>query len=67
MSVQNKSSALAFDVEGFCASTGLGRTFVFDEIKRGRLRARKAGRRTVILPEDAVAYLQSLPAADVAA
>ena len=38
-----------------------GRTKVYSEIKVGRLRVRKLGRRTIILPEDRKAWLESLP------
>ena len=40
----------------------LSRTFLYSAIKQGRLKARKAGRRTVILDEDYQAFLQGLPA-----
>jgi hypothetical protein len=37
------------------------RTVLFEAIKHGRLKARKAGRRTIILDEDYLSFLQSLP------
>jgi hypothetical protein len=37
------------------------RTFIYEAIKKGRLKARKAGRRTVIIDEDYQSYLESLP------
>jgi hypothetical protein len=37
------------------------RTQIFEEIKRGRLRARRCGRRTIVLRDDYAEYLQSLP------
>ena len=52
---------LAYSVEEFGAVAGLGRTKLYAEIGAGRLRARKAGKRTIILAEDARAYLASLP------
>jgi excisionase family DNA binding protein len=42
---------------------GLGRTTVFAEIKAGRLRAKKVGKRTIITDEDEKAWLESLPEA----
>jgi excisionase family DNA binding protein len=45
----------------FCRRYGVGRTKAYEEIKRGRLRARKIGRRTVIAVDDAEAWLQRLP------
>jgi len=38
-----------------------GKTFLYGEIAAGRLKARKAGRATVILEEDWIAFLASLP------
>jgi hypothetical protein len=41
---------------------GLGsRTFLYQQINSGRLRARKLGRRTVVLAEDRAAFEASLP------
>ncbi len=37
-----------------------GRTFVYEEIKAGRLRATKAGRRTIFLADDVASWLESL-------
>ncbi len=45
----------------FCEHFGLGLTKFYAEIAAGRLRARKIGRSTVILAEDAEAWLNSLP------
>jgi excisionase family DNA binding protein len=45
-----------------CESSGLGRTKLYAAIKSGELTARKAGRRTIILPDDLRRYLESLPA-----
>jgi excisionase family DNA binding protein len=40
---------------------GVGRSFLYDEISAGRLVAKKAGRRTLILEADLNAWLASLP------
>jgi hypothetical protein len=37
------------------------RSFIYEAIKRGLLKARKAGRRTVILDGDYQRFLESLP------
>jgi hypothetical protein len=42
---------------------GIGRTSVFEAIKLGKLRARKFGAATVILHDDAMEFLNSLPEA----
>jgi excisionase family DNA binding protein len=47
-----------------CESSGLGRTLIYEAIRGGRLTARKAGRRTIILPDDLRRYVESLPAID---
>jgi hypothetical protein len=49
----------AYDIPGFCEAFGVGRSHVFDEIARGRLRATKIGRRTVIAGTDALAWLEA--------
>jgi hypothetical protein len=53
----------ALSIAGFCDYASVGRTTAFEEIKVGRLIAHKRGRSTVILIEDADAWLQSLPLA----
>ena len=53
---------LAFGIDEFCKIANLGRTTLYKDIAEGRLRAVKNGRRTVILREDAMAFLAALPA-----
>ncbi|THD63774.1 MAG: DNA-binding protein [Bradyrhizobium sp.] len=50
---------LAFSIEEAVAASGVGRTF--EEIKAGRLVARKCGRRTLILKHDLALWLDALP------
>lgn len=52
---------LAHSIADVSRITSIGRTPLYEEIKRGKLKARKAGRRTVILDEDLRAWLASLP------
>jgi hypothetical protein len=54
-------SQRAFTIEGFCRRYGPGRTKAYEEIKLGRLRARKVGRRTIIAEDDAESWLRHLP------
>lgn len=54
-------SVNAYSVDGFCASFGVGRNLVYDEIRAGRLEIRKAGRRTLIRKADAMRWLDNLP------
>ncbi|RVP07429.1 DNA-binding protein [Sinorhizobium meliloti] len=41
--------------------SGIGRTNLYAAIRDGRLKARKHGRRTVIISDDLKAFLLSLP------
>jgi hypothetical protein len=52
---------LARSVDDFAMAIGIGRTTLYAEIAAGRLKARKVGKRTVILDEDGRAFLASLP------
>jgi hypothetical protein len=45
----------------FCERYGVGRTKAYEEIKAKRLRARKAGKRTIIRDDDAEDWFQHLP------
>ncbi|MVS99241.1 helix-turn-helix domain-containing protein [Devosia marina] len=51
----------AYPLPEFCRTHGIGRTKAYEEINAGRLKARKSGARTIILAEDAEAWLKSLP------
>ncbi|RWB77493.1 MAG: DNA-binding protein [Mesorhizobium sp.] len=57
---------LGFSPEEAAAVAGSGRTKIFHAIKDGSLKARKFGRRTVILQEDLKAFLANLPVREVA-
>lgn len=52
--------SLAHTIEQAAKISTLGRTSVYAAIKSGELRARKAGRRTVILDDDLRQWLSSL-------
>jgi hypothetical protein len=51
----------------FCTKYSVGRTKAFEEIAAGRLIATKLGRRTLIRPRHARAWLDSLPTTATAA
>lgn len=51
----------AMSIDQFCERYGPGRTKAYQELKSGRLRARKIGKRTVISEDDAEAWLLCLP------
>jgi hypothetical protein len=52
----------ALSIDGFCKLYALGRTFAYEQIKEGKLRAVKCSNRTLILRCDAEAWARSLPA-----
>ncbi len=58
--------ALAHSVNEAAKLAGVGRSFLYEEIRAGRLDARKAGSRTLILHPVLVNYLANLPAREVA-
>ncbi len=57
---------LSLSVEALAARSGLKRSFLYLEIKSGRLPARKAGKRLLVLADDARRYLEQLPQAAAA-
>ncbi len=53
------SNRLAYGIADVCEATGLGRSFIYEEIKADRLRAFKAGARTLIAADDLKAWLDA--------
>lgn len=58
---QNTNGKLAYSIADLPAIVSLGRSYIYEEIKAGRLRTIKAGRRTLVLVDDLQAWLLSLP------
>jgi excisionase family DNA binding protein len=58
----NRREPLAYSIQDVTKLTGLGRSYIYEEIRDGRLLIRKAGRRSLVLPDDLKAWLASLPA-----
>ena len=56
------ATPLAYSISDFARAVGIGRTKLYEEISAGRLRALKAGKRTIITVENRRAYVASLPA-----
>jgi excisionase family DNA binding protein len=52
---------LAYTVPDACKAAGLGRTTLYELIAAGRVRAMKAGTRTLVEAESLRRYLASLP------
>ncbi len=44
-----------------CTFSGIGKTKLYEAINSGKLKAHKAGKRTLILSDDLRHYLSSLP------
>ena len=49
-----------YDIPALVEETTFGRSFLYAEIHAGRLRATKAGRRTVFLADDVAEWLEKL-------
>ena len=52
---------LAFTVDEFAQAASIGKTAVYEAINANELIARKRGKSTLIVLQDAVQFLQSLP------
>jgi hypothetical protein len=51
----------AYGIDEFCRAYAVKRSFVYQQIRLGRLRAHKIGSRTVIFVKDAQDWQDSLP------
>ena len=54
---------VGLSVDEACQASGIKRTKLYEAMGSGELIAKKAGRRTIILPEHLKDYLENLPAA----
>ena len=52
---------LAYSIREVVEAGGGSRTVVYEAINTGTLKAKKRGKRTIILADDLIAYLKSLP------
>lgn len=59
--MKDNSFKLALSPSQAAEAVGLGRTRIFELIRTGQLKARKSGRRTLILSDDLKNYLERLP------
>ena len=57
----------AYAVSEFCKRYSICRDTFYSEVKRGRLRAFKLGKKTLVLKSDAESWAKSLPALDLTA
>jgi excisionase family DNA binding protein len=51
----------AFSVNELVCEIGIGKTKIYEEMRNGRIRARKSGRRTIVPASEVERYLRSLP------
>jgi hypothetical protein len=58
---QRRARQRAMSIAEFCENYGPGRTKAYEELKSGRLRGRKIGKRTIIAEDDAEDWLRCLP------
>ena len=56
------STKPCFSIEEVCRETTLGRSQIYEEIRSGRLPAKKCGRRTLIAAADFQRWVEGLPA-----
>lgn len=63
MDVPNQYDELrgAYSLAAFCRTYNIGLTFTYQQIKDNKLRAVKAGSKTLILRRDAETWAMSLP------
>lgn len=52
---------LGYTITEFAELSGFGRTKIFEAIKEKKLRAKRLGRRRIILEEEARRFLEDLP------
>ncbi|MCC6597495.1 MAG: helix-turn-helix domain-containing protein [Alphaproteobacteria bacterium] len=60
--MQNPNDIVAYSIDAAAKASHTGRTKLYAEIKAGRLRAIKLGKRTLVTAEALSEWLNSLPA-----
>ena len=61
----NSAKGLALSLKDCIDETGIGLNALYDAIRKDLLKARKIGRRTIVLRADLEAYLNALPPLDL--
>ncbi len=59
----NSPAPIAFTISDAVKASGMARSRIYEEMRAGRIEARKAGRRTLILASSLAAFLAGLPRA----
>jgi excisionase family DNA binding protein len=65
--MRSQQERQAFSPDEVAQRNGIGRSLVFQEIKEGRLKAQKVGRRTIVTRQAEKAWQDSLPSANLSA
>ena len=60
--MQDIAQRLAYSIDDITKQVGIGRSFLFEEIKAGRLLVKKAGRRTLVSDAALREWLSNQPA-----
>jgi excisionase family DNA binding protein len=55
---------IALTIAEACSASRIGRTRLYEAIRAGELRARKHGKRTLVLNDDLRQWLESLPSVE---
>ena len=63
MSIEHSPAKLAYGIADAVQATSVGRSFLYEEIKAGRLKTFKVGTRTLIAATDLMAWLSAYQAA----
>ena len=58
---KGEDDRLAYDTDQLREKAGVGKTTIFAEMRAGRLKARRLGRKLIFLHDDAMAWLNGLP------
>jgi excisionase family DNA binding protein len=61
MKADAQPTPITVSIDQAARLAGIGRTLLYQEISKGRLRARKAGRRTLIPIQELDVWLNALP------
>jgi excisionase family DNA binding protein len=62
VTMDRSSNPDAYTIDEVCRRVQAGRSYIYGEIRVGRLRARKLGRLTRVLAPDLAAWLDAAPA-----
>jgi excisionase family DNA binding protein len=63
--METSDKPISFDIITAAKFCGVGRSTLYEEIRSGRLKARKCGAKTLLLRRDLEAFVESLPVAPI--